>query len=229
MALKDFVDYKDISAIMVAGALLFMSKQEEKKEKRREKEERLREKEEEKAEKEAEKERLKQELPAIKNMNLKLINQIDNILVEIRCTIGCDRVSLFEITELMDKISCTLESVDEGNNTQKLLGRFQDMPLSTMRKTITEINESEYGWIRFDDRSDDETANKRRHEWGIKTSYNFKITDSILNDGLIGLHWMHGYAYLNEMEIEDARKLIQKIKTLKSLLVKIKSWDIKNG
>jgi len=225
MALKDFLDPKDVGAIVAAGVLYFISKWEAAKEKRQEKEEKLREKEEEKAAKEAEKERLKQELPATQRMNVKLITQIDNLLLEIRCTIGCDRVSMFEISEMMDKISCILESKDEENNTKALLGKFTDMPIATMLKTLNEIEDSEYGWKHFDDNSTDEAANKRRHEMGIKTSYNFKISDSIWTDGMIGMHWMHGYAMLTEMEVEEAKKLVQKIKTLKSLLVKIKKWD----
>lgn len=225
MPFKDFIDPKDIGAIVCAGILYFISKREAIKEKREEKEERLREKQEEKEVRDREKEKQIQDIPANQRMNMKLITQIDNILLEIRCTIGCDRVSMFEISETMDKISCVLESKDEENNTRALLGKFTDMPIATMLKTLNEIEDSEYGWKRFDDNSSDEAANKRRHELGIWTSVNIKIGDSIWNEGMIGLHWMHGYPFLKEMDVDDVKKFIHKIRTLKSLLVKIKKWD----
>lgn len=174
------------------------------------------------------KKREKEEMPKIKDNNAKIRIDIYNILIEIRAYSGCNRVDIFEFSNgkythggiSLESINCTSEAVD--NTTKGMINDFRDMPIANMLGTINLINESLDGWIRFDDHSDDELSNKRRRYWGIKASYNFRITETIW-DGMVGLHWVGEYATLTKEEINYILVLIERVRILMSKLVKDKS------
>lgn len=171
------------------------------------------------------------EKPKRKSENARVKMEIYNKLIEIRKEADCNRVDLYEFSNgktthgeiSLDFIYCTLESVD--NKSAGMIDRFQGIAIATMLKTITEINESPKGWIRFDDNSHDDLANKRRRYWGIMSSYNFKITEDIW-DGMIGLHWMNEYAILTEENIQEITRLIEDIRNLMAKLIKKESMNI---
>lgn len=173
------------------------------------------------------KKREKQEMPKIKDGNAKVRIDIYNVLIEIRAYSGCNRVDIFEFSNgkythggiSLEVVNCTLEAVD--NTTKGMINDFQNVPIATMLGTINLINENVDGWVRFDDCSDDELSNKRRRYWGIRTSYNFKITDTIW-DGMVGLHWVSEYATLTKEEVNYIAVLIERVRILMAKLVKEK-------
>lgn len=171
------------------------------------------------------------ERPKKKNEDLKTRADIKLKMVEIRMVAECNRVDLFEFGNgkmthggiSLEFVYCTLEDVD--NKTAGMSERFQGIPAATMNKTLVEINESPKGWTRFDDRSEDETANQRRRYWGIMSSYNFKITNEV-TEGMIGLHFMHEYGTISDENIQEILRLIEDIRNLMTKLVKKETMNI---
>jgi len=140
--------------------------------------------------------------------NTEYRSYINDILIEIRASVGANRVALVEyhngsvaINGLpFNYASMTYEKTD--NTTKDMMLAYQKVPISPISELLLEIHHSKEGYVRVGQDYKQEGIIKLNRYYGAETTYMFRIGDHVKH-GTISLTWVSEDKTLTEDEIED--------------------------
>lgn len=132
---------------------------------------------------------------------------INEVLVEIRATVGANRVSIIEyhngnvaINGLpFNYSSMTYEKSD--NTTREILLNYQKVPISPICELLLDLHNSQEGYVRVGQDYQRESVVELGNYYGVKTSYIFRIGNHI-KYGTVHVSWVNDEeATLTEEEL----------------------------
>lgn len=161
--------------------------------------------------------------------NIKIRQQINEIVNEIRIRHGANRAMILEFSNTEKSTggfpfefgSITYEKVD--NNVVAIKDQIQKMPIGNMLDWLSPLTDAErYHFFQLDDVANTDAVHFRMIELQVATIIFFKISTSI-KDGVIALHYLQSYEEdwdkeydecLSDMKFQ-ANRIYQLMKTLK--------------
>jgi len=149
---------------------------------------------------------------------------INEALVDIRATVGANRVSLVEYHNGNTTInglpfnyaSMTYEKTD--STTKDLLTTYQKIPISQLCEVLLEIHNSLDGYIKIGQDYANKTIVELNNYYGVETMYVFRI-GSHIKYGTVHLMWINEDPELTE---EDLDKVHFKVMYINDLMSRMK-------
>ena len=149
---------------------------------------------------------------------------INEVLVEIRATIGANRVAIVEYHNGNAAInglpfnysSMTYEKSD--TTTREIMLNYQKIPLSPVCELLLEVHNSEEGYVRVGRDYERSSVVELNEYYGIKTSYIFRIGNHI-KYGTVHVMWINEDTTLTE---EELNMVHLKVLYINELMLKMK-------
>ena len=104
-------------------------------------------------------------------------------------------------------------------NTPRVKDSLQKIPLSSVASMLLALEKSSDGYIKATDVDDNEKTTITHRSFGIKTTYNFKIGNSLI-DGVVAIAWDDNYEDLDPSKIIDIKARIARIMALRNSIKK---------
>lgn len=150
---------------------------------------------------------------------------INEVLVEIRATVGANRVSVVEyhngnvaINGLpFNYSSMTYEKSD--NTTREILMNYQKVPISPICELLLDLHNSPTGHVRVGQDYERESVVEMGNYYGVKTSYIFRIGDHI-KYGTVHISWVNDENVV--LTDEELHTLHLKVRYINELMNKMK-------
>lgn len=150
---------------------------------------------------------------------------INEALVDIRATVGANRVSLVEYHNGNTTInglpfnyaSMTYEKTD--STTKDLITAYQKIPISQLCEVLLEIQNSPEGYIKIGQDYANKAIVELNNYYGVETMYIFRI-GSHIKYGTIHLMWINEDPELTEEELDKVHFKVMYINDLMSKMKK---------